>query len=57
MILISDIRKDVDGVARMRRSKKMLSIGVYSKNRRTYRFRFKTEAEAKEWEGAIRSHM
>ena len=58
VIQCSDVRKDKKtSLPRLKCSGCFLTIGVYSKNRRTYVFRFSTEREAHAWEVAVRSHL
>lgn len=58
VIHISDIRKTKDGISyKIKRSGKLLIVGVHSKNRRNYQFVFQSDTECRAWEGALRSHL
>jgi len=58
VIHISDIRKTKDGKShKLKRSGKLLVVGVHSKHRRNYKFQFQTDTECRAWEGALRSHL
>jgi len=57
VIHLSDIRRDKHGLLSMQCHGAELTIGVHAKHRRNYRFRFASAAEARAWEGALRSHL